>query len=73
MSSLKNLNPDQAMTARELAVQAELTDTRNWIDDFAVPVPVRAALSLARSWQGDPAIVRSKIRFRHFNLALAYG
>jgi hypothetical protein len=35
--------PSQALSARELAVQAELTDTRNWIDNLSAAAALLTA------------------------------
>lgn len=62
------------MNPRNLAVRAELADTRNWIDEFAAAPPhVSAALGLAVSQRGDLAMVRSRIPFSHFNMVLTLG
>lgn len=62
------------MTSREQAVQAEATDTRNWLDDFAAaPEDVRAMLGLSSHREGTLAMVRSRIPFSHFNMVLTLG
>lgn len=62
---------------RSLAIQAELTDIRNWIDDFAAAPPsVAAALDLHAGWhgpRGDLAVTRSAIPFSHFNMVMNLG
>jgi hypothetical protein len=54
------MNPASLMSEQALAVQAERTDTRNWMDDFAAAPPhVTTALGLVTQWQRDLAMVRS--------------
>lgn len=64
-------------TLRSLAIQAELTDIRNWIDDFsAAPPAVAAALGLHAGWygaRGELAVTRSAIPFSHFNMVMNLG
>lgn len=62
------------MTPREVAVQAELTDTRAWLDEYAAaPAPVGAALGLQVREAGALAMLRSHIPFSHFNMVLTLG
>jgi hypothetical protein len=68
------VNPDAALTPREVALLAEDVDTRNWMDQHAAAPPaLREALGLASSWEGGLAMVRSRIPFSHFNMVLTLG
>ena len=62
---------------RSIAIQAELTDIRNWMDTFsAAPPPVAAGLGLHAGWhgaRGDLAMTRSLIPFSHFNMVMNLG
>lgn len=64
-------------TPRSLAIQAELTDIRNWMDDFtAAPPPIVGALGLHAGWhgaRGDLAMTKSHIPFSHFNMVMNLG
>jgi hypothetical protein len=63
-----------AMSAREIAIEAEAVDALNWFDDFdAAPTPVREALGLESRRVGTLAMVRSRIPFSHFNMVLTLG
>lgn len=62
------------MNQRNIAIEAEHTDTCSWMDQFAAAPPhVTTALSLGYQWQGQLAMVRSQIPFSHFNMVLTLG
>lgn len=62
------------MTPRQIALQAELTDTRAWLDQFAAaPAPVAAGLDLRVHTDGPLQMLRSRIPFSHFNMVLTLG
>jgi hypothetical protein len=65
------------LTLRTIAIQAELTDIRNWMDDFsAAPPSLAGALGLHAGWhgaRGDLAMTRSAIPFSHFNMVMNLG
>jgi hypothetical protein len=74
MSGADGLTPATAMTPRELAIQAEATDTKAWFDQYAAaPQAVASGLDLHAQRQGDLAMVKSHIPFSHFNIVLTLG
>ncbi len=62
--------PDQ----RQLALQAEAVDTRNWLDQHvAAPPHVASSFRLAHRQVGGLVMTRSAIPFSHFNMVLTLG